>query len=261
MPSFDLSNKSILLVDDVSFSRVTLGSMLARMGNPIVHQANSGASAMAFLQSENWVDIIISDFNMPEMHGLQLLQSVRVGENGIRRDLPFAMVTGYSEKPLVDTALELDVNAFLIKPVSKLGLERRLQRMMQNMSSDVWLKSTATYGGVNVASDLGYVHDTRHDGDTSFTVRDVRPKPGAKSKPFAAPLDIPEEIEVPFDAKSARVCLIQDVPDHAILAKDIYTSEGRKYIRAGDVLTPQKLSLLADLNELGNSEKEIWIKR
>ena len=130
MVKTDLSPYTILLVDDVTFSRQTVMRLLKTMGDPEVHQAENGAEAMEVLQSERMVDFVLSDFKMPGFNGLQLLKAIRTGQTAARRETPFAMVTGYSDRHLVDMALALDVNAFLVKPISKKALAMRLDKML-----------------------------------------------------------------------------------------------------------------------------------
>ena len=150
MPNDCFQNLTILLVDDERFSRTTVASMLSGLGRPTVLEAENGIEALAVL-GEQKVDFIISDFNMPRGHGLQLLQAVRTGKLSlIKPDTPFAMLTGYSEEKLVDFALALDVNAFLIKPVSKDGLHKRLSKMLNLGQSGRWLKDRNIYESINV---------------------------------------------------------------------------------------------------------------
>ena len=109
-------------------SRSAVRWLLKDLGNPDVFQAGDGREALRLIA--NGVDFVISDFNMPELHGLQLLKAVRTGQHGITRATPFTLLTGYSDKSLVDVALALDVNAFLVKPVSKGAFSTRIPRYL-----------------------------------------------------------------------------------------------------------------------------------
>lgn len=282
MSALDLSNRSILVVDDVKFSRTTLSSMLGQMGSPEISIAANGREAIELLYSQGGVDLIISDFNMPLMHGLQLLHAVRTGEKGIRRGMPFAMVTGYSEKYLVDSALSLDVNAILIKPVSKQGLERRLLRMLEQSSTDSWLKPLAHYKKIQVDDALKLNKEAGDEPSSAkgvTLVTDMTPKPKPPGDKFAE-----EEIRgcgsarqddtkapetsnaaqsggAKADVKNAEECSILNVPENAILAQNIYTSDGRRYLDAGEVLTPRLISILVDLHDLGHPVENIWVSK
>ncbi len=69
----DLSSYSILLVDDVTFSRQTVARLLNDMGNPTIHLAEDGDEALEVLHKNPDVDFVVSDYKMPNLNGLQLL--------------------------------------------------------------------------------------------------------------------------------------------------------------------------------------------
>ncbi len=146
----DLSSYTILLVDDVTFSRQTVMKLLKGMGDPEVHQAENGAEAMEILQSEGAVDFVLSDFKMPGFNGLQLLKAIRTGQTAAMRETPFAMLTGYSERHLIDMALALDVNAFLAKPVSKKILATRLDKMLRQDGGETPVKPAEVYENITI---------------------------------------------------------------------------------------------------------------
>ncbi len=150
MAMLSLSAYTILLVDDVAFARETLSRGLLAMGRPSVIEAENGWRALDILRSNKVIDFVISDFNMPFFNGLQLLKAVRTGEAAVHRGLPFAMLTGFSDKHLVDSALALDVNAFLLKPASRKTLSDRLTKMLNRGEEDPWLKSADLYGSVAI---------------------------------------------------------------------------------------------------------------
>ena len=149
--SLDLSGRRVLVADDVMYSRSIVRWLLRDFGDPRVHQAANGKEALGYLRVG--VDAVISDFNMPEMQGLELLKAVRTGQQNINRATPFAMLTAYSDKHLVDVALALDVNAFLIKPVSKRAFSTRLERMLRQLKAEEWLKSAEQYDEIDVTWD------------------------------------------------------------------------------------------------------------
>lgn len=149
MKFLDLSKYTIMLVDDVAFSRQLVFKMLRDMGAREIHHAENGNEALDILDREEDVGFVISDFNMPEFNGLQLLKAIRSGNTAARRDIPFAMLTGFSDRYLVDMALALDVNAFLTKPVSKKALSKRLEKMLER-GGDILVKVPAAYEAVTI---------------------------------------------------------------------------------------------------------------
>lgn len=160
MKMLDLSNYTVLLVDDVTFSRQVVTKMLLDLRVHEVRHAEDGNEALDILNDEGDVDFIISDFHMPDFNGLQLLKAVRSGKTPVRRDLPFAMLTGYSDRYLVDMALALDVNAFLTKPVSKKTLSARLEKMLIKFGTDSEIKAPEVYGAVTIEeAEKEYVPD------------------------------------------------------------------------------------------------------
>ncbi len=153
--ALDLSDQSILIVDDEQFSRSIVARLLEKMGKPQITEAGNGSEALDLLDNDgDKISLVIADFNMPVMHGLEFLKAIRAGEGGIDRDTPFAMLTGHSEKHLIGMALALDVNAFLIKPVSKKGLEQRLDKMLRHGTTGQWLKPATDYEAIDVKSAL-----------------------------------------------------------------------------------------------------------
>ena len=153
--ALDLFGKSFLIVEDEKVTRNIVARLLANMGQPKVYEVENGAEALDYLSpASGGVDFVVADFNMPRMHGLELLKAIRTGEQDIRRSTPFAMLTGYGDKGLVDLALALDINAFLVKPVAKEGLELRLEKMLENVSTDLWLKANSIYQEIDIQSAL-----------------------------------------------------------------------------------------------------------
>ncbi len=153
MSDLDLSRHQILLVDDVVFARATVKKILSSFERPRVIEAVHGEEAMEILNGTGSpVSMIVSDFNMPKKNGLELLQAIRCGETNYPRDFPIAMLTGYSDEHLVDMALALDVNAFLIKPISRDTMGIRLGKMIDMMADTGWLKTVDEYAAIEIAT-------------------------------------------------------------------------------------------------------------
>jgi DNA-binding NarL/FixJ family response regulator len=145
----DLAKRTVIVVDDEAFTRQTVVRLLATLGATNIVQAEDGEAALA----ESWTIaagpvLVISDFNMPKIDGLNLLKSVRMGQSGLHRAVPFVMLTGFSDRDVVDAALKLDVSAFLLKPVSKAGLEKRLNHLARSEAEKGWLKPVDIYSVV-----------------------------------------------------------------------------------------------------------------
>lgn len=119
-----LENRHFLVVDDEEFMARTITRMLKACGAASVNYAADGAKAMQSMPKEATLpDCIISDFNMGRLNGLQLLLGVRMGLSPhIPRHQPIIMVTGHGDHDVVRTALSLDVNGYVVKPVAQTKL-------------------------------------------------------------------------------------------------------------------------------------------
>ena len=108
--------------------RAIIKKMLADLGHTEVYQAEHGAEAWKQLQSES-VDLLLTDWNMPVMSGLELVQKVR--RNKAMADLPIAMITTRSNKADVVSAIKAGANTYIIKPFTRSQLKDRLDKMFQ----------------------------------------------------------------------------------------------------------------------------------
>ncbi|RUM87099.1 MAG: response regulator, partial [Thermodesulfatator sp.] len=85
----------VLVVDDFATMRKIIKNILTQLGFKNIIEADDGTTAWEILQKEP-VDLIISDWNMPKMNGLELLKKVRSDEK--LKDIPFLMVTAEAQK-------------------------------------------------------------------------------------------------------------------------------------------------------------------
>ena len=104
---------SALVVDDVQTPREIISKMLNAMGVSVVFQASNGKDALDILAKEE-ISLVISDWNMHPMDGLQLLQEMRNQET--HKKTPFIMVTATAEKDEVIKACTSGVTGYIIKP-------------------------------------------------------------------------------------------------------------------------------------------------
>ena len=106
----------VLVVDDQSSMRQVTRMALEKIGVRLIHEAENGQTALQKAVGQP-LDLIISDFNMPEMDGLGLLRAVR-GHPAVRK-LPFILITGRGDRELVVTAAQAGVNNYLVKPFTE----------------------------------------------------------------------------------------------------------------------------------------------
>lgn len=115
----------ILLVEDASTMRKMEIKTLNSLDFKNVIEADNGKTAIKVLEKESRIDLIISDWNMPEMDGFDLLNYVRSNEK--TKSVPFLMATGRGEKKEVEKALEAGVSAFISKPFNKEELQEKIR--------------------------------------------------------------------------------------------------------------------------------------
>ncbi len=119
---------SILIADDLGSMRTQIRGLLRQMGFKNVLEARNGKEAMVLLEKSE-IGFIISDWNMPECNGLDLLRHVRGHEK--HGNLPFLMVTGVTEKENVIAAVEAKVSNYVIKPFTPEMLEMKIRAIFR----------------------------------------------------------------------------------------------------------------------------------
>ncbi|MBW2623783.1 MAG: response regulator [Deltaproteobacteria bacterium] len=107
------SNLKILIVDDYVNMRRTIQGILRQMGFNNFRHAEDGREAVSVLKAEK-IDLIIGDWNMPKMTGIELLQFVRASE--ALKNIPFIMVTGEATRETIVEAAKAQVSGYLLKP-------------------------------------------------------------------------------------------------------------------------------------------------
>jgi two-component system chemotaxis response regulator CheY len=110
---FDLSNKSILVTDDSAIMRMFLVMNLRRMLRVNITEAVNGHDALAKLMQGKY-DLLLTDMNMPEMGGAELVRAVRIG---LKSDIPIVIITTKGEVNDRDLGMSLGANGYLTKPV------------------------------------------------------------------------------------------------------------------------------------------------
>ena len=113
-----------LMVDDAPAMRKIIGKMLKGMGYFAIVEANDGGGALKILRSDQ-IDVVICDWNMPGMTGIELLREVRADAQ--LKQLPFLMVTAEAKKRNVLEAVRAGVSNYIIKPFNQAVLEEKLR--------------------------------------------------------------------------------------------------------------------------------------
>lgn len=116
-------NMNILIVDDYKTMLRIIKNLLSQLGFNSVDEATNGSMALVKLKEKRY-DLIISDWNMEPMTGLELLKIVR-SEESIKH-IPFIMVTAESKTDNVIAAKEAGVNNYIVKPFNAETLKAKL---------------------------------------------------------------------------------------------------------------------------------------
>jgi two-component system, chemotaxis family, chemotaxis protein CheY len=123
------ANMKILVVDDFQTMRRIVKGVLKELGFTNIVEADNGVRALEVLKEEK-VDFIVSDWNMPEMTGIELLKTVRASEQW--KDLPFLMVTAEGKSEQVLEAVKNRVNNYVIKPFTPATLEEKIRKIFEH---------------------------------------------------------------------------------------------------------------------------------
>jgi two-component system chemotaxis response regulator CheY len=119
---------NILVVDDFATMRRIVRNILKQLGYENIHEAEDGANALEVLKKEK-IQFIISDWNMPQMSGIELLKTVRATEEW--KDLPFLMVTAEGQKENIIEAVKHRVNNYIIKPFTPETLMEKINKIFE----------------------------------------------------------------------------------------------------------------------------------
>jgi len=116
----------VLVVDDFATMRRIVKGALKQLGFKDIIEAEDGKAAFDELKKEK-VGLIVSDWNMPNMTGLELLKAVR-GDDGLK-DIPFLMVTAEGQKDNVVEAIKSGVSNYVVKPFTPDTFIEKLQKV------------------------------------------------------------------------------------------------------------------------------------
>lgn len=120
------TNMKILVVDDFSTMRRILKNLLRELGFTDVEEADDGASALPLLRS-NHFDLLITDWNMPEMPGLDLVKAIRADAE--LSEMPIIMVTAEAKREQIVEAAEAGINGYVVKPFTAQILREKLTKV------------------------------------------------------------------------------------------------------------------------------------
>lgn len=123
----------ILVVDDFPTMRRIVKTLLRQNGYNNFIEAEDGAIAYRTLQAHPDIEFIVSDWNMPNMTGLEFLKTVRADPKF--KHLPFLMVTAEAEKENIIEAVKSGVSNYIVKPFTGATLKGKMAKVFQNLKA------------------------------------------------------------------------------------------------------------------------------
>ncbi|MBU1170075.1 MAG: chemotaxis response regulator CheY [Proteobacteria bacterium] len=117
----------ILVVDDFATMRRIMKNILKQLGYTNISEADDGTTALEEMKKTTY-DLIISDWNMPKMTGLDLLKTVR--SDPVYKEVPFLMVTAEAQKQNVIEAVQAGVSNYVVKPFTAEAIAEKLDKIL-----------------------------------------------------------------------------------------------------------------------------------
>ncbi|CAJ0735103.1 chemotaxis response regulator CheY [Ralstonia mannitolilytica] len=128
----DKSQFRFLVVDDFPTMRRIVRNLLKELGFANVDEAEDGAAGLAKVK-EGRFDFVISDWNMPNMDGLQMLQNIRADANPSISKLPVLMVTAEAKKENIIAAAQAGASGYVVKPFTAATLDEKLGKIFEKL--------------------------------------------------------------------------------------------------------------------------------
>ena len=121
--------KKVIVVDDTSMMRQIIKNNLKQLGfeQSNLVDAADGEQALKKI-NEDTFDLVIADWNMPRMTGINLLKAIRA--DGALKELPFLMVTVEADKEKIMEAVQAGVNQYIVKPFNATQLEEKIKEIL-----------------------------------------------------------------------------------------------------------------------------------
>lgn len=119
-------NMRVLVVDDFSTMRRIIKNILRQLGFNNVVEADDGTTAWEVINKEK-IEFIVSDWNMPQMAGIDLLRKVRASEE--YGNTPFLMVTAEAQQENIIEAVQAKVSNYIVKPFTAETMKQKIDKI------------------------------------------------------------------------------------------------------------------------------------
>jgi two-component system, chemotaxis family, chemotaxis protein CheY len=127
------NNLKFLVVDDFATMRRIIRNLLKELGFNNVDEAEDGVNALQKLKADRF-DFVVSDWNMPNMTGIDLLRSIRADEQ--LKALPVLMVTAEAKKENIIAAAQAGASGYVVKPFTAATLDEKLKKIFQTINRE-----------------------------------------------------------------------------------------------------------------------------
>ncbi|MGB0683562.1 MAG: response regulator [Magnetovibrionaceae bacterium] len=171
MAGYNLERLNFLVVDDNRHMRHLVKTILHALGVRQVAEAEDGAEALRELKSFP-ADIVICDWNMEPLDGMDFLRLVRTGSDSPNPYVPVVMLTGHTELSRVEEARDSGVNEFLAKPISAKALYSRIRALIDRQRE--FVRTKRYFGPCRRRRDVDYKgQDRRKPADGGLSQDEV----------------------------------------------------------------------------------------
>lgn len=126
-----IESTRFLVVDDFSTMRRIVRNLLKELGFVNVQEAEDGVEALRKLRGDTF-DFVVSDWNMPNMTGIELLREIRADAK--LKHLPVLMVTAEAKRENIIEAAQAGASGYVVKPFTAATLDEKLKKIFQNMN-------------------------------------------------------------------------------------------------------------------------------
>ena len=126
-----LTDMRFLIVDDFSTMRRIIRGLLKEIGYERADEAEDGVVALDVLRNAAF-DFVISDINMPNMNGFELLTNIR--QDAALKHLPVLMITAEARKEDIVMAAQAGASGYIVKPFTKATLEEKVSKILQKLA-------------------------------------------------------------------------------------------------------------------------------
>ncbi len=222
----------ILIVEDDAFTRRLFLRMVQELGFRQVQDADSAQTALRLFESEKF-DLLITDIDMPGMNGLELIQSIRSGKTHSRADLRIIVLSAVSQIHVISAALALDINGFLIKPVTPATTEEKITNAL---TERLHLHSPIAYASINTR--VGALSSADSDDTSRAAVNAAIVLPEASAELQDGPVE------------GARLVPFEQLCPGMVLQGRIHLETGALILSPGRVLTEAVINRLRDIRKL-----------